>query len=160
MIDLIEKVNNKVTRMQKALPSEGFTSGKFPVYSDAYPCLGEFSSRFWQYTWHKERNIEYFKSDNLWLSKQLFICNSITNNNILLDLEYYSYIESIYIYFNYNIEDMIYINVNDININHTYCRNNNSFGIDLNYILMLNDYINISINNNSGIVQIKYRLIG
>lgn len=161
MIDLIEKVNNKVTRLQKSLPSEGYTAGNFPIYADSYPCLAEFSSRFWQYVWHKERGIEYYKSDNLWLSKQLFISTVLSKpeGKILLDLEYYSYIESISIRFDNIVNDILYININEDNILKLEI-NTDLINIDFNYILMVNDYLSIYLDNSSGIVQIKYRLIG
>lgn len=161
MLDLIDKVNTKVKKMQKATSSEGYTSGNFPLYSDCYPCLSEFSTRYWQHIWHKERGMEYYKSDGLWLTKQLFLSTVLSKKEgkILLDLEYYSYIESISIRFDTVINDTLYININGINIITKYL-NNNLITLDFNYILKLNDYLNIYLDNNSAIIQIKYRLIG
>lgn len=155
------KLNEKVNKLQKNRSTKGYVDGLFPRYSDAYPCLTEFSGDYWHYIWHSERNIEYYRQDDLWLSKQIFITNVLSKKEgkILLDFEYYSFIESISIRFDTIKNEVLFININEDNIL-SLIPTNEVTNIDFNYVLMVNDYLNIYSENNSGIVQIKYRIIG
>lgn len=163
MIDVINKLNDKLIQTQKARPNEGYVNGTFPTYSDCYPCMADFSSRYWQQLWHKERGIEYYKESYFWVSKQLFISTTLSKNlgKIYLDLEYYSYIESIYIISDTTIEDdRLIIRLND-EIIHEDTISSNIIHVDFNRILMLGEYLTIYFNSGtSGMIQIKYRIIG
>ena len=163
MIDVINKLNDKLTKSQKARPNEGYVNGTFPLYEDCYPCMSDFSSRYWQQLWHKERGIEYFKLYDIWVSKQLFVSTTLSKNlgKIYFDLEYYSYIESIYIILDSAIEnDTLIVEINNEIIYETSDIKDINY-IDLNRILMLGEYLTIYFKSGtSGIIQIKYRVIG
>jgi hypothetical protein len=163
MIDVINKLNDKLTKSQKARPNEGYVNGTFPLYEDCYPCMSDFSSRYWQQLWHKERGIEYFKLYDIWVSKQLFVSTTLSKNlgKIYFDLEYYSYIESIYIILDSAIEnDTLIVELNNEIIYETSDIKDINY-IDLNRILMLGEYLTIYFKSGtSGIIQIKYRVIG
>lgn len=163
MIDVINKLNDKLTKSQKARPNEGYVNGTFPLYEDCYPCMADFSSRYWQQLWHKERGIEYFKLYDIWVSKQLFVSTTLSKNlgKIYFDLEYYSYIESIYIILDSAIEnDTLIVELNNEIIYETSDIKDINY-IDLNRILMLGEYLTIYFKSGtSGIIQIKYRVIG
>jgi hypothetical protein len=162
MIDVINKLNDKLNQTQKSRPSEGYVNGIFPTYIDCYPCMADFSSRYWQQLWHKERGIEYFKLYDFWVSKQLFISTTLSKNlgKIYFDLEYYSYIESIYIVVDSIIDDTLIIELNN-EIIYENTVSNSIVHVDLNRILMLGEYLTIYFNSGtSGIIQIKYRVIG
>lgn len=162
MIDVINKLNDKLNQTQKARPNEGYVNGVFPTYLDCYPCMADFSSRYWQQLWHKERGIEYFKLYDFWVSKQLFISTTLSKNlgKIYLDLEYYSYIESIYIVIDSIIDDTLIIELNN-EIIYENTVSNSIVHVDLNRILMLGEYLTIYFKSGtSGIIQIKYRVIG
>jgi hypothetical protein len=162
MIDVINKLNDKLNQTQKARPNEGYVNGVFPTYLDCYPCMADFSSRYWQQLWHKERGIEYYKESDFWVSKQLFISTTLSKNlgKIYLDLEYYSYIESIYIVIDSIIDDTLIIELNN-EIIYENTVSNSIVHVDLNRILMLGEYLTIYFNSGtSGIIQIKYRVIG
>jgi hypothetical protein len=125
--------------------------------------MSDFSSRYWQQLWHKERGIEYFKLYDIWVSKQLFISTTLSKNlgKIYFDLEYYSYIESIYIILDSAIEnDTLIVELNNEIIYETSDIKDINY-IDLNRILMLGEYLTIYFKSGtSGIIQIKYRVIG
>jgi len=163
MIDVITKLNDKITQTQKNKPNEGYVNGTFPTFNDCYPCLSDFSSRYWQKLWHKERGIEYFKQGDFWLSNQLFLSTTLSKSvgKIYLDLDFYSLIESISIISDELIEnDTLIIKVNNEIIN-TIIVNSTLLNLDINYLLMLGDYLTIYFESeNSGIIQIKYRIIG
>lgn len=162
MIDVINKLNDKLNQTQKSRPSEGYVNGIFPTYIDCYPCMADFSSRYWQQLWHKERGIEYYKESDFWVSKQLFISTTLSKNlgKIYLDLEYYSYIESIYIVIDSIIDDTLIVELNN-EIIYEDTVSNSIVHVDLNRILMLGEYLTIYFNSGtSGIIQIKYRVIG
>ena len=163
MIDVINKLNDKLNQTQKSRPSEGYVNGIFPTYIDCYPCMADFSSRYWQQLWHKERGIEYFKLYDIWVSKQLFVSTTLSKNlgKIYFDLEYYSYIESIYIILDSAIEnDTLIVEINNEIIYETSDIKDINY-IDLNRILMLGEYLTIYFKSGtSGIIQIKYRVIG
>lgn len=162
MIDVINKLNDKLNQTQKSRPSEGYVNGIFPTYIDCYPCMADFSSRYWQQLWHKERGIEYFKLYDFWVSKQLFISTTLSKNlgKIYFDLEYYSYIESIYIVVDSIIDDTLIIELNN-EIIYENTVSNSIVHVDLNRILMLGEYLTIYFKSGaSAIIQIKYRIIG
>ena len=163
MIDVINKLNDKLTKSQKARPNEGYVNGTFPLYEDCYPCMADFSSRYWQQLWHKERGIEYFKLYDIWVSKQLFVSTTLSKNlgKIYFDLEYYSYIESIYIILDSAIEnDTLIVEINN-EIIYENTVSNSIVHVDLNRILMLGEYLTIYFKSGaSAIIQIKYRVIG
>lgn len=163
MIDVINKLNDKISQTQKNKPSEGYVNGTFPIFNDCYPCLSDFSSRYWQKLWHKDRGIEYFKQGDFWVSNQLFLSTTLSKSvgKIYLDLDFYSLIESISIISDELIEnDTLIIKVNNEIIN-TVTVNSTLLNLDINYLLMLGDYLTIYFESeNSGIIQIKYRIIG
>ena len=163
MIDVINKLNEKIAQTQKNKPSEGYVNGTFPTFNDCYPCLSYFSSRYWQKLWHRERGIEYFKKGDFWVSNQLFLSTTLSKNvgKIYLDLEYYSLVESISIVVDTIIEnDTLIIELNN-EIIHKELINTNLITIDMNPIIMIGDYLTIYFESeNSGIIQIKYRIIG
>ena len=163
MIDVINRLNDKLNQTQKARPSEGYVNGIFPTFSDCYPCMADFSSRYWQQLWHKERGIEYYKESDFWVSKQLFISTTLSKSlgKIFLDLEYYSYIESIHIITDSIIEDdTLIIKINNEIIQEVPVSSDIN-SIDFNRILVIGEYLTIYFKSDvSGIIQIKYRVIG
>ena len=164
MIDVIDKLNTKVNKLQKNRSSEGYVNGRFPSNEDMYPVIGSFGSSYWKHVWHTDRGIEYYRIDDLWLSKQIFISTTLAKSvgKIFLDLEYYSYIESISIRIDDIIEedDILYILINDELIQSVYI-NQSILNIDFNRVLMLGDYLTVYRGSDlSGIIQIKYRIIG
>lgn len=162
MIDVLNRLNDKLNQTQKARPSEGYVNGIFPTFSDCYPCMADFSSRYWQQLWHKERGIEYYKESDFWVSKQLFISTTLSKSlgKIYLDLEYYSYIESIYIVIDSIIDDTLIVELNN-EIIYENTVSNSIVHVDLNRILMLGEYLTIYFKSGaSAIIQIKYRIIG
>lgn len=163
MIDVINKLNDKIKQTQKNKPSEGYVNGNFPTFSDCYPCLSDFSSRYWQKLWHKDRGIEYFKQGDFWVSNQLFLSTTLSKSvgKIYLDLEYYSFVESISIIADTSIENNTLIIELNNEIIHKEIVNNTIVTIDINPILMIGDYLTIYFeSDNQVIIQIKYRIIG
>lgn len=156
MYELIQKVNNKVVKLQKAKTSDGYVNGKFPGFDDAYPCLTEFSTRFWRKTWHEERLLEYIRVNDLWLTTQLFI----NNNSGLFDLCYYSYIESVTLMLQSYLDDTAYVIIND-EIVHTQKFYGDLIQINFDYVLMIGDKVKIRLSSEQSFdFQIKYRLVG
>lgn len=158
MIESLNRLNDKVTKAQNSQKSGGYLRKfSFPGYFDCYPCLSEFSDKFWKETYHTERNIEYFKDDFYWLSKQLFVVsNRIKSENFYLDFEYYSIIESI---------SVLPFTTTSLTIS---VNNLNTLTFEINDLLVINDY-NITLMpldnlivqaNNEIYFQIKYRVIG
>lgn len=163
MIDVINKLNDKISQTQKNKPSEGYVNGTFPIFNDCYPCLSDFSSRYWQKLWHKDRGIEYFKQGDFWVSNQLFLSTTLSKSvgKIYLDLEYYSFVESISIIADTSIENNTLIIELNNEIIHKEIVNNTIVTIDINPILMIGDYLTIYFeSDNQVIIQIKYRIIG
>lgn len=164
MIQLISKLDNKINRLSKQTTSEGYSNNFFPLIKDdnIYPAISYDISSYWTKTWHKERAIEYYRMNDLWLSNQIFI--SVTQSKklgkIFFDFEYYSYIESISIIIDNPIEnDIVHILINDINIMDLPVKD--LLNIDFNHVLMLNEYMTIYLESeSSALVQIKYRLVG
>jgi len=163
MIQVIEKINHKVEKLQKNKTSGGYVNGSFPGQNDAYPCLADFSFAFWQKTWHMERGMEYYKSDGYWLTTQVFSVTVLAKETgkIFPDLEYYAFIESISVLLENTEEaDEIFINVNgeeflsvDVEASIT--------TIPFNYLLLLGEYLTVYTSGNEpAIVQVKYRLVG
>jgi hypothetical protein len=163
MIDVINKLNDKIKQTQKSIPNEGYVNGEFPTYSDCYPCLSDFSSRYWQKLWHKERAIEYFKQGTLWVSNQLFVSTTIAKKvgKIYFDLDFYSLIESISIVLDIPVEnDTLIVELNN-EIIHSEIVNGDLIHIVFNHITMLGDYLTVYLESESqGVIQIKYRIIG
>lgn len=164
MIELITKLDRKINRLnKKGSGSEGYSNNDFPlIKDDRYPALSFDISPFWSKTWHKERAIEYYRMNDLWLSNQIFTSVTLSKKlgKIFFDFEYYSYIESISIIIDNPIEnDVVNILINDINI--MKLPSKDLLNIDFNHILMLNEYMTIYLESESlALVQIKYRLVG
>lgn len=162
MLDIINKLNDKVELTKRQRPSEGYINGCFPLYSDAYPCMTEFSSRYWQQVWHKDRGIEYYKCNDFWLSKQIFTSVTLSKpeGKVYLNSEYYSYINTISIIRDNNYTNNLFIELNK-DLLYSCSIQDNIINLDINYILMIGDYLTIYLENNeSGIIQIQYRIIG
>lgn len=162
MIDVINKLNDKISQTQKNKASEGYVNGNFPTYNDSYPCLSYFSSRYWQKLWHRERGIEYFKQGDFWVSAQLFLSTTLSKSvgKIYLDLEYYSLIESISVILDEVTESNLIIELNNEIISRVPV-SSTLINLDFNYLLMLGDFLTIYLESeNQGIIQIKYRIIG
>ena len=159
----ISKINDKVERLKKHRNPQGFSNGRFPTYNDSYPCLTEFSTRFWQHTWHEDRGMNFYRFGDIWVSEQLFISTTLAKSvgKILLDLEFYSYIESINIRFDSISSDTLYIDKNGANYLTVEFEDKDLINLDFNNIFMLNDYLTVYFESNqSAITQIKYRIIG
>lgn len=160
MIQLLDKINHKVEKNTRKKTSDGYANGRFPSGELLYPCPADASDKYWQKVWHKERAIEYYRQDNFWLSTTEFSTTVLAKQlgKIYFDAEYYSLLTKIFIR---NEETTQYkiIQNGDIDI---------ASGIiisgiaDINTQLVMRqtDYLTVATENFSGIVQIKYRLIG
>lgn len=163
MIQEMNRLNNKVERLQKNQKKGGYVDGVFPGQNDCYPCLSTFSFDYWQKTWHAERGIEYYKSDGFWLSTQTFTSTVLAKDvgKIFLDFEYYTYVENIFVHIDeVEEDDVVYIAINGETVTQVVL-NAAITEIDFNKLLLLNDYVTVYLNDNkSALVQIKYRLVG
>jgi hypothetical protein len=163
MIHIIERLNNKVVKLQGQKKSEGYSNGIFPSYNDGYPCFSDYSTRFWQHAWNNEREMEFYKSGDFWLTTQVFLNTVLAKSvgKIIFDLEYYSYLESISLRFDTLTTDTVYIDVNGERIHEEEIEDKDVVNLNLNYVLMPNDTMTVHLKSDkSGIVQIKYRIIG
>lgn len=163
LLHSIYRVNEKVEKLQEKKAAKGVIDGDFPTFFSTYPSLTEFCSERWNYVWHNDRNIDYYRSNPFWLSKQLFVTNVLIKKEgkIYTDLEYYTLVESVStIIDNITKNDRIFIEVNNQLI-YTKEINNNLSILDFNYVLMIGDYLTVYLESGlQSIAQIKYRVIG
>lgn len=161
MLEELYYIDRKVKKNHKKRPTHGTVNGAFGQYIDSYPQLVEDTDSYWQFAWHKERCIRYYRDEIFWLSETLYTKDLYLDNTIFLNLEYYCLVESIIVYSDYT-GDEHYATINFVSDGeeHTEQLANHTLTLTFNKVVMLGEKISLSSLTNSVIAQVNYRLIG
>lgn len=158
---LIAKLNSKVNKVRKLIDDKPVNTrfcNDFGSSITSYPALTEDTPEYWRYINNTDNELVYFRQDGLWLTKQIISTTLQGKYKVGLDMESYSYIESISMTFNVP-GAILTIVKNDEDVLWSEEVKENIFTLYLNHVMMIGDYLTF---NADGLllVQIRYRLVG